>query len=210
MKSARISHLALLLIVAIVFCWSGWRPHDRFTWWLEIAPGLTGIIVLLATYRRFQFTTLCYALIALHICVLCVGGHYTYARVPAFDWLRPIFGWHRNHYDRLGHFMQGFVPAIIGRELFIRLDVLNRKKWLPFLIVSVCLAISAFYELVEWWMAIICGSASNDFIGSQGDAWDTQEDMLFALIGATCALLLLSHFHNRALRNIDPPKEPAE
>ena len=210
MKSARISHLALLFIVAIVFCWSGWRPHDRFTWWLEIAPGLAGVIVLLATYRRFQFTTLCYALIALHICVLCVGGHYTYARVPVFDWLRPIFGWHRNHFDRLGHFLQGFVPAMITRELFIRLNVVNRKKWQPFLIVSVCLAISAFYELVEWWMAIIGGSASNDFIGSQGDAWDTQEDMLFALIGATCALLLLSHFHNRALRNIDPPKEPAE
>jgi putative membrane protein len=202
MKSVRNSHLALLFIVAVVFYWSGWRPHDRFTWWLEIAPGLAGIVILLVTYRRFQFTTLCYALVALHICVLCVGGHYTYARVPAFDWLRPIFGWQRNHYDRLGHFMQGFVPAIIGRELFIRLGVLNRKKWLPFLIVSVCLAISAFYELVEWWMAIICGSASNDFIGSQGDVWDTQEDMLFALIGAVCALLFLSYFHDRALRKI--------
>ena len=176
--------------------------YDRFTWWLEIAPGLAGIIILLATYRRFQLTTLCYTLIALHICVLCVGGHYTYARVPVFDWLRPIFGWHRNHFDRLGHFMQGFVPAIIGRELFIRLGVLNRKKWLPFLVVSVCLAISAFYELIEWWTAIMGGSASNDFIGSQGDVWDTQEDMLFALVGAVCALLLLSHFHDRAIRNV--------
>jgi putative membrane protein len=202
MKSARTSHLALLFIVTLVFCWSGWRPHDRFTWWLEVVPGLAGIIILLATYRRFQFTTLCYALIALHICVLCVGGHYTYARVPAFDWLRPIFGWQRNHFDRLRHFMQGFVPAMIAREVFIRLGVLNRKRWLPFLIVSVCLAISAFYELVEWWTAIIGGLASNDFIGSQGDVWDTQEDMLFALIGAVCALLLLSYLHDRALRNI--------
>jgi putative membrane protein len=128
MKSARTSHLALLFIVAIVFCWSGWHSDDCFTWWLEIAPGLAGLVILLATYRRFQFTTLCYALIALHVCVLCVGGHYTYARVPLFDWLRPIFGWQRNHYDRLGHLMQGFVPAIIAREVIIRLDVVNRKN----------------------------------------------------------------------------------
>ena len=202
MKSARTSQLALLFIVAFVFCWSGWRPHDRFTWWLEIAPGLAAIIILLATYRRFQFTTLCYALIALHICVLCVGGHYTYARVPWFDWLRPIFHWQRNHYDRLGHFMQGFVPAMLAREMFIRLNIVNRKKWIPFLVVSVCLAISAFYELIEWWMAMVSGSAANDFIGSQGDVWDTQEDMLFALVGAVCALAFFSYFHDRALRKI--------
>lgn len=202
MRSTRSSHLALLCIVTIVFCWSGWGPYDRFTWWLEIAPGLAGIIILLTTYRRFQLTTLCYGLIALHICVLCVGGHYTYARVPAFDWLRPIFGWQRNHFDRLGHFMQGFVPAMIAREVFIRFNILNRKKWIPFLVVSVCLAISAFYELIEWWTAIMSGSASNDFIGSQGDVWDTQEDMLFALIGAVCAVLLLSYFHDRAIRNL--------
>ncbi len=163
------------------------------------ARRVAGIIMLLATYRRFQFATLCYALIALHICVLCVGGHYTYARVPAFDWLRPIFGWQRNHYDRLGHFMQGFVPAMISREVFIRINIVNRKKWIPFLVVSVCLAISAFYELVEWWMALISGNAANDFIGSQGDVWDTQADMLFALIGAVCALLLLSYSHDCAL-----------
>jgi putative membrane protein len=210
MKPAGKFQVALLFIVTIVFCWSGWLPHDRFTWWLEIAPGLAGIVVLLATYRRFQFTTLCYALIALHICVLCVGGHYTYARVPFFDWLRQIFDWHRNHYDRLGHFMQGFVPAVIAREVLIRLNVVNRRNWIPFLVVSVCLAISAFYELIEWWMALVGGSASNDFIGSQGDVWDTQEDMLFALIGAVCALLLLSYFHDRALQDVAPRKEPAE
>jgi putative membrane protein len=202
MKSARTSHLALLLIVAIVFCWSGWRPHDRFTWWLEIAPGLAGIVILLATYRRFTFTTLCYTLIALHICILCVGGHYTYARVPVFDWLRPVFGWERNHFDRLGHFMQGFVPAMIAREMFVRLQIVNRKKWIPFLVVSVCLAISAFYELVEWWTAHVSGSAADDFLGTQGDVWDTQEDMCMALIGVVCALLFLSYFHDRALRKI--------
>ena len=202
MKGARTSHFALLFIVTIVFCWSGWRPYDRFTWWLEIAPGLAGIILLLATYRRFQLTTLCYTLIALHICLLCVGGHYTYARVPAFDWLRPIFGWQRNHFDRLGHFMQGFVPAMIAREVFIRMNILNRRRWIPFLVVSVCLAISAFYELIEWWTATVSGSASNDFIGSQGDVWDTQEDMFFALVGAVWALLVLSNSHDRALQNL--------
>lgn len=202
MKGVRTSHLALLIIVGIVFVWSGWHPYDRFTWWLETTPGLAGLVILLATYRRFPLTTLCYTLIALHICVLCLGGHYTYARVPAFDWLRTVFGWQRNHYDRLGHFMQGFVPAIIAREVIIRLDVVTRKKWIPFLVVCVCLAISAFYELVEWWTALLSGSAANDFLGSQGDVWDTQSDMCLALIGAVCALLFVSSFHDRALRKI--------
>ena len=210
MKSARTFHLTLLLIVGVVFCWSGWRPYDRFTWWLETAPALAGLVILLATYRRFPLTNLCYALIALHICVLCLGGHYTYARVPLFDWLRPIFGWERNHYDRLGHLMQGFVPAIIAREVIIRLGVVHRKKWVPFLVVSVCLAISAFYELLEWWAALIGGSAADDFLGSQGDVWDTQSDMCLALIGAVCALLFLSHFHDRGLQMIQVRKEPAK
>lgn len=200
MKTVRASHLALLITVGVVFGWSGWHPYDRFTWWLETTPGLVGLVILLATYRRFPLTTLCYTLIALHICVLCLGGHYTYARVPAFDWLREVFGWQRNHYDRLGHFMQGFVPAIIAREVIIRLGVVNRKKWIPFLVVAVCLAISAFYELVEWWTALLSGSAANDFLGGQGDVWDTQSDMCLALIGAVCALLFVSSFHDRALR----------
>jgi putative membrane protein len=210
MKNARSSHLILLLLTLIVLVWSGWRPYDRFTWWLEVAPGLAGILLLVATYRRFRLTTLCYILIALHICVLCVGGHYTYARVPLFDWLRPVFGWQRNHYDRLGHFMQGLVPAIIARELFVRLNVLQRKNWMPFLIICVCLAISAFYELIEWWSALISGALAIDFIGSQGDVWDTQGDMFMALIGATCALLFLSHLHDRALRRIDPSRGAAK
>lgn len=203
MKAARRSHLILLLLTLVVLAWSGWRPYDRFTWWLEVAPGIAAIALLVATYRRFRLTTLCYILIALHICVLCVGGHYTYARVPLFDWLRPVFGWQRNHYDRLGHFMQGLVPALIAREIFIRLNVLQRKNWMPFVIICVCLAISAFYELIEWWSALISGALAIDFIGSQGDIWDTQGDMFMALIGATCALLFLSHLHNRALRGID-------
>lgn len=203
MKNIPRSHLALLAAVVAVILWSSWRPHDRFTWWLEVTPGLAGLAILLASYLRFRFTTLCYTLIALHICVLCVGGHYTYARVPLFDWLRPIFGWQRNHYDRLGHLMQGFVPAIIAREVLLRFNVLNRKKWLPFLVLSICLGISALYELIEWWTALASGSAANDFLGTQGDVWDTQEDMFFALIGAVSALVLLSAIHNRAIRNLD-------
>jgi putative membrane protein len=199
MKNAPRAHLVLLAAVIAVIVWSAWRPHDWFTWWLEVTPALVGIVILVATYRRFRFTTLCYTLIALHICVLCVGGHYTYARVPLFDWLRPIFAWQRNNYDRLGHLMQGFVPAIIAREIFIRCGIVARNNWLPFLVVSVCLGISAFYELIEWWTALASGAASNDFLGSQGDVWDTQSDMFHALIGAVSALVLLSGFHNRAI-----------
>jgi putative membrane protein len=202
MQNRRPIHLALLLIVAAVIVGTGWRPYDRFVWWLESSPGLAGLILLLATYRRFPLTTFCYTLIALHICVLCVGGHYTYARVPLFDWLRPIFSWQRNNYDRLGHLMQGLVPAIIAREIIIRLDVVRRKKWIPFLVVSICLGISAFYELIEWWVALLAGTAANDFLGSQGDVWDTQSDMFSALVGAVCALLFLSYFHNRALEKL--------
>jgi putative membrane protein len=203
MKNIPRSHLVLLATVVAVIFWSGWRPYDRLTWWLEASPGLAGLIVLAPTYRRFRFTTLCYTLIALHICVLCVGGHYTYARVPLFNWLQPIFGWQRNDYDRLGHLMQGFVPAIIAREVLIRFEVLRRKKWLPFLVLSICLGISAFYELIEWWTALASGAAAIDFLGTQGDIWDTQSDMFCAFIGAISALLFLSALHNRAIRKLE-------
>ena len=202
MKGSPRTHLALLAAVVAVIFWSGLRPYDRLTWWLEASPGIAALILLVATYRRFRFTTLCYALIAFHVCVLCVGGHYTYARVPLFDWLRPIFGWQRNHYDRLGHLMQGFVPAMVAREIIVRLEVLKRKKWLPFFVLSICLGISAFYELIEWWTALAGGAASMDFLGTQGDIWDTQSDMFFAFIGAISALLFLSAVHNRAIRKL--------
>jgi putative membrane protein len=203
MKPIGRSHIVLLIAVVVVILWSSWRPHDRLTWWLETSPGIAAVILLLATYRRFRFTTLCYTLIAFHICVLCVGGHYTYARVPFFDWLRPVFGWQRNQYDRLGHLTQGFVPAIVAREILLRLDVLNRKKWLPFLVLSICMAISAFYELIEWATALVSGAASTDFLGTQGDVWDTQADMFSALIGAICALLFLSALHDRMIRKLE-------
>lgn len=203
MRSASRIHLILLALVVAVLLWSGWRPHDRLTWWLETSPGIVGLVLLGWTYGRFRLTTLCYILIALHICVLCVGGHYTYARVPLFDWLRPIFGWHRNHYDRLGHLMQGFVPAIIAREILIRLEVLKRKKWLTYLVISICLGISALYELIEWATALACGAASTDFLGTQGDVWDTQTDMFLALVGAITALLVLSKLHDGAIRKLE-------
>jgi putative membrane protein len=198
----KVSHLALLLSVLVVLIWSAVEPHDRLTWWLEVFPALAALVILFATYRRFEFTTLIYALIALHMCLLFVGGHYTYARVPLFDWLRPIFGWHRNHYDRLGHIVQGFVPAMVAREIFVRLQILNRERWQPFLVVSVCLVISAFYELIEWWIALVSGDSAVTFLGTQGDPWDTQEDMFCALVGAIAAIALLSRLQDRAINRL--------
>jgi putative membrane protein len=195
-------HIVLLIAVGAVFVWSGIQPYDRLTWGLEVFPTIIGLIVLATTYRRFQLTTLVYALIAIHMCILCVGGHWTYAREPVFSWLRDQFHWSRNHYDRLGHFAQGFVPAMIARELFIRLSILNRKRWQPFLIISICMAISAAYEFIEWWTAISSGSASTEFLATQGDPWDTQEDMFMCLIGAICALVFMSKWHDRQLREM--------
>ncbi|MBA3962434.1 MAG: DUF2238 domain-containing protein [Chthoniobacterales bacterium] len=196
-------HLALLLATAVVFAWSAWQPYDRLTWWLETIPGIIGGAVLLATYSRFRFTTLVCTLIALHIMLLCVGGHYSYARVPFFEWIKPIFGWHRNHYDRLGHFAQGFVPALVTRELFVRRNVVRSRGWLFAIVLFVCLGISALYELIEWWTALASGSAANEFLATQGDIWDTQEDMFMALLGAFCALIFMAHWHDRQMRRLE-------
>ena len=195
-------HLALLAATAIVFVWSGWHPYDRLTWWLEVMPTIIGGLILVFTYSSFRFTTLVYTLIALHMMLLCVGGHYTYARVPLFSWIQPIFGWHRNHFDRLGHFAQGFVPALIARELFIRLRIVTSSGWRFAIIILICMGISALYELFEWAAALAGGAASTAFLGTQGDVWDTQEDMFMALIGAICALLLLSRWQNRQMRHL--------
>ncbi len=192
--------LLLLTIVAVVV--SGVGPYDRATWWMEVAPVLIGIPILLATYRRFPLTPMLYRLLFLHALILIVGGHYTYARVPLGFWVRDLFDMSRNHYDRLGHFAQGFVPAILAREILLRLSVLRRGPWLFALVVSVCLACSAFYELVEWWAALLGGEAAESFLGTQGDPWDTQWDMFLALVGAVAALLLLSRVHDRALTAI--------
>lgn len=189
----------LLLAVLAVLTWSAVAPFDRFTWLLEVAPVIAGIVILVPLHRRFPLTPLVYTLIALHMMILCIGGKYTYALVPVGNWLRDALDLSRNHYDRLGHFAQGFVPAMIARELFIRLKVVPSAGWRTFLIVCVCLAISAVYELVECAVALMSGAASDAFLGTQGDPWDTQTDMALAGLGAVAALALLSRLHDRQL-----------
>lgn len=195
--------IALWLIVFFsVLLWSGIKPHDYFTWLLEVTPALLGLIILAATYKKFKFTPLVYWLILVHCLILMVGGHYTYAEVPLFDWLREVFGWERNNYDKIGHFMQGFVPVIIIRELFIRLDIVKKKKWMPFIIISICLALSVAYEFVEWFVAVGTGTAADSFLGTQGYVWDTQSDMLLCLIGSITALIMLSRAHDKQIKKI--------
>jgi putative membrane protein len=189
--------LAVLAVAGLV--WSGVAPYERGTWWLEVAPVLVGLPFLAATYRRFPLTPLAYRLIFFHAAVLMLGGHYTYARVPLGEWARETFGWARNHYDRLGHLTQGFVPAILARELLLRRSPLRRGAWLTFSVTSFCLALSALYELVEWWTALLGGEAAESFLGTQGDVWDTQWDMFLALIGAVAAQGLLARWHDRQL-----------
>ena len=194
--------IALGLGLAAVFVWSAINPHDRLTWFLEVAPVILAAIILALTYRRFRFTNLVYLLIGVHALILMIGGHYTYAEVPLFDWIKDTFGYARNHYDRLGHFTQGFVPAMVAREILIRLSPLHAGKWLFFIVVSICLAISAFYELIEWWVALASATAAEAFLGTQGDVWDTQWDMFLALCGAILAQLLLGRMHDRALQRL--------
>lgn len=194
------AHLALIAIFWIAFVLSAVRPHDYFTWFLEVFPALVGFAALAATYRRFEFTTLVYAFICLHCIVLFVGGHWTYALVPLGEWMKPLLHTARNDYDRIGHFMQGFVPALIARELMTRLGVLRRRKWQFFLVTCICLAISAAYELFEYAVAVASGSASDAFLGSQGDPWDTQNDMLTALIGSIIAQAVFGRIHDRAMQ----------
>lgn len=186
-------------VLLAVFAWSAYRPRDTFTWFLEVLPAIAGIGLLAAIYRRFRFTTLVYLLVAAHAVILLVGGHYTYAEVPLFNWLRDAFGLARNHYDRVGHFAQGFVPAMIAREVLLRRTPLRPGGWLFTLVTAVCLAISALYELLEWAVAAATGTAADAFLGMQGDPWDTQKDMALCLLGAVLAQLLLARVHDRAL-----------
>jgi len=195
-------HLALMLIVLATFTWSLLTPYNYFTWALEVLPAVIGIAVMAATYRRFRFTDLVYVLVCLHAVILIIGGKYTYELNPLFEHIKDLFGLERNYYDRLGHFAQGFVPAVIVRELIIRTSPLRPGKWLNFIVTSVCLAISAMYEFIEWWVAVAMGSTANSFLGSQGDVWDAQWDMFMAWIGAFTALILLSRLHNRRLGDI--------
>jgi putative membrane protein len=170
------------------------------TWCLEVAPAVIGGLVLWFTRDRFPLTTLVYVLILVHCVILMVGGHYTYAEVPLGEWAREAFDGSRNNYDKLGHFVQGFIPAMIARELVIRLGIFNSERWRNFFIVCFCLAFSAFYELIEWWVALLSDEAADSFLGTQGYVWDTQSDMGWALFGAVTALVLLGRLHDRQLR----------
>lgn len=191
-----------LLSFFIVFIWSVINPKDLFTWFLEVFPAIIGLFILFITYKKFQFTNMVYFLILIHSIILMIGGHYTYAEVPFFDYIKEVFNQDRNNYDKVGHIMQGFIPAMIAREIIIRKNIININVWRNFFIICFCLALSGFYELVEWWVAIFTNEAANDFLGTQGYLWDTQSDMAWALFGSILALLLLSKYHDLALKKI--------
>ena len=194
---------ALLAVGMAALVVSGIGPYDRATWIMEVFPIFIGVPILIGVYPRFRFTPLAYRLIFIHALILMIGGHYTYARVPIGFRVQDLFDLGRNHYDRLGHLAQGFIPAILVREVLIRTSPLKPGKWLFFLVTSVCLAVSACYEFIEWWAALIGGESAQDFLGTQGDVWDTQWDMFLAFIGAMLAQILLSRMHDRQLRDFD-------
>ena len=192
-------HLWLSIFIPVLI-WSAVLPKDPFTWFLEVLPVFVGLFILVLTYKKFPLTPLLYTLILIHMVVLMVGGHYTYAEVPLFDWIREVFDHSRNNYDKVGHFAQGFIPAILAREILIRKNIVQGTKiWLNYIILSIILAFSAFYELVEWWVALAVGEDAEAFLGTQGYMWDTQSDMGYALFGGIVALLLLSRWHDKQL-----------
>ncbi len=191
-----------LAVFFLVLVWSGYQPNEPYTWLLEVSPAIIGLIVLIKTRESFPLTSLVYGLILLHCVVLMVGGHYTYAEVPLFDWIRDITGGDRNNYDKLGHFVQGFVPAMIAREIILRKHLVNGAFWVDFFSVCFCLAFSAFYEMIEWWVALLSGHSAEAFLGTQGYIWDTQSDMLMALVGALVAVVTLRRWHDRLLLSI--------
>lgn len=191
-----------LSIFFTVLIWSGINPKDQFTWFLEVLPAIIGLAILTYTYKSFKLTTLVYSLILIHCIILMIGGHYTYAEVPAFDYIKDILNQDRNNYDKVGHFAQGFIPALITREILIRKDIIKLTNWRNFFIVCFCLAFSAFYELIEWWVALFSKEDVQAFLGTQGYIWDTQSDMALALLGSIIALIILSKYHDKQLKNI--------
>ena len=200
--SQRFAPAAWVVAFLAVFVWSAIGPKDRATWVLEVLPAAIGFALVVWCYFRYPLTPLVYFLILVHAIILMVGGHFTYAEVPLFDWFREWFGWERNNYDKLGHLAQGFIPAIIAREVVIRFEVFSSRRWAAFFIVCFCLAVSAFYELIEWWVALLSDEAAEAFLGTQGYVWDTQSDMAWALSGAILALVLLGRFHDRQLQEL--------
>lgn len=191
-----------LAIFFSALIWSGINPKDYLTWLLETAPAMMAFIVLMATRQRFPLTSLAYGLILVLSLILMIGGHYTYAEVPLFDWFKDVFNHDRNNFDKAAHFAQGFVPAIIAREIIIRNNVLKNTNWLNFFVICICLAISAFYELIEWCVALVSKQAADAFLGTQGYIWDTQSDMALALLGAIVALVTLNQTHDRQLSEL--------
>ena len=196
-------HVFLLISLLGIFLWSFIGCYDFFVWILEAFPAAAAVVILLATYRKFRFTSMAYVLIWIHAVILLVGAHYTYSRMPVFNWLQEAFELSRNHYDRLGHVAQGFIPAIITREVLLRKSVVRKGGWLFSIVISFCMAISAVYELVEWVMAELTGHSATEFLATQGDVWDTQKDMALCLLGAIVALVTLSSLHDRALKRLN-------
>ena len=192
-----------LTVFTGVLVWSAIDPKDQFTWFLEVFPALIGFVLIVLTYKKFPLTPLLYTLILIHMIILMVGGHYTYAEVPLFDWIKEVFHQSRNNYDKVGHLAQGFIPAILARELLIRKHVVTASRaWLNYIVLSIILAFSAFYELIEWWVAVATGEDAEAFLGTQGYVWDTQSDMMYALIGGIAALILLSRLHDKQIKKI--------
>lgn len=194
--------ITLLVLFFAVLTWSAINPKDFFTWVLEVMPAIIALFVMAFTYKRFKLSSLLYVLILIHSWILMVGGHYTYAEVPLFDLIRDVFEQTRNNYDKVGHLAQGFVPAILIREILIRKSVINGKKWLNFIIVTMTMSISVAYEFLEWFVAELSGESADAFLGSQGYIWDTQSDMLFATFGAILALLTLSKVHDKLIKDL--------
>ena len=196
----------LLGLVIVYLIYTGVCPYDRLTWLMEVLPVILAVPILTLTYQRYKLTDLVYFMIFIHALILMTGGQYTYARVPLGFWLQDWFDLTRNHYDRIGHLAQGFVPAMVAREILVRGQFVNGRKMLALIVVCICLAISAFYELIEWWSALIMGQGADAFLGTQGDPWDTQWDMFLALVGAVTALITLSSFHDRQIEKLDKRK----
>ncbi len=201
-KKLSITTIIWLSIYFIVLTWSAINPSDRFTWFLEVFPALIGLVVLIITSSRFRFSKFTYILILVHCVILMIGGHYTYAEVPLFDNLSELFGWQRNNYDKLGHFAQGFIPAAIVREIIIQRKIIAKPMWQNFFTVCFCLAFSALYELIEWWVALATGENAEAFLGTQGYQWDTQSDMMLALIGTVCFVSLFGKWQDKSISKI--------
>ena len=193
---------SLMILFFAVLIWSAINPHGYFTWFLEVLPALIGLLVLVITFQRFRFTNLVYGLILVHCWILMVGGHYTYAEVPLFNWIKQVFDLSRNNYDKVGHLVQGFVPAMITREILVRKQVVNSRKWINVFVVSICMSISVTYEFIEWLVAVLNGDSADSFLGTQGYIWDTQSDMLYATIGAILALVTLGKAHDRVISSL--------